>query len=142
MLVSEDKVLSIIQNGPATGMSNIEISKKILEENPHQDNLRSVKVMVSRKIGELVIKGYLAQVGRRYNITEKGLPKKSRGTILKTSYSTKSIYLPKLQASISVPSTARGQAIIDDPRIINALEMINNALQADDKITIIVKKDK
>ena len=141
MLVSEDKVLSIIQNGPATGMSNIEISRKILEDNPDHDNLKSVVVMVSRKTRELVKKDYLVHIGRKYNITEKALPRKSSSARLKTNYSTKSIHFPKLQASISVPATARGQAILEDTRIGVALELINDVLQADDRITIIVKKD-
>jgi len=140
MLVTENKILGIIQRGPPEGMSNIDISREIYSEHEDETNLVSVKVLVSRKTRKLLEKGELERFGRRFNITRKGQLRISKGSFARTSYDVNSRVLNNISVSLALPPDRSGKIIYEDREIQEALSKLDEALKNEDDFSLIIKK--
>jgi len=111
VLVSNFKILRIIQQAPNKSISNIDISKEILGENVEDNNLGSIKVMVSRKTKQLIEQGDIERVGRKYTTTDKGLARLSAQSFARTSYDITSRVFSNIQVSFATPPNRDGKII-------------------------------
>ena len=139
MIVSELKVLRIVEKSTPEGIPNIGISKIILEENEGEVDLKSVKVLVSRKTSELLDRGELERVGRRFRITGRGIKRLNSGKFARTSYELGNKAYSNMQVSIAVPPNQGGNIFYEDREIDEALNQLNEALEKKRDFSIIIK---
>ena len=138
MLVSELKLLQILDKGPPEGMSNKTISNTIVRESDEKENLGSIKVLVSRKMKELVSRNEVEHIGRHFRITGRGQTRLNAGSHARTTYDLKKRVYPNMTVSIAVSPTS-GKIIYEDREVIEALEQLN---KAEEGFSIIIKDNK
>lgn len=139
VLVSNFKILRIIQQAPNKSISNIDISKEILEENIEDYNLGSVKVMVSRKTKQLIEQGDIKRVGRKFTTTNKGLANLSAQSFARTSYDITSRIFSNIQVSFATLPNRDGKIIYEDREIEEALKKLDKALKNERNFSLIIK---
>jgi hypothetical protein len=141
VLVSEREVLKIINNGPAEGSSNIFISKKILKKNlGRSHDLRSIKVMVSRKSKLLVEQGYLRKIGRKYVISEKGVTRLSATHFSSSNPPSNQQVFSNIYVSFASPSNLT-QIIGEKKEVNEALQQLDKAI-GDVDVTMLIRQKK
>ena len=122
-------------------MSNIEISRQILEENQGETGLNSIKVMVSRKTSELIEEGALERAGRKFIITQKGLSRNYTDSFSRTSYHLRSKSFSNIQVSFAFPPTIHGRLIYENREVHEALEKLDEALEYGGEFSLIIKRN-
>lgn len=140
MLVSNFKVLRLVQRSPQNAVSNIEISREILSENQGETGLNSIKVMVSRKTSELIEEGALERAGRKFIITEKGLARINADSFSRKSYDLQSKAFSNIQVSFVLPPTKHGGLIYENREVKEALEKLDEALEYEGEFSLIIKR--
>ncbi len=140
VIVSNYKVLRLIQQSPQNALSNIEISRQILEETQGETGLNSIKVMVSRKTSALIEEGALQRVGRKFIITEKGISRNNADSISRSSYDLRNKTFSNIQVSFALPQTNNGRLIYENREVQKALEKLDEALEPGEEFSLIIKR--
>ena len=124
----------------ARALSNIEISRQILDETQEETGLNSIKVMVSRKTSALIDEGALERVGRKFIITEKGLLRNNEDSFARTSYDIRSKAFSNIQVSFALPPTKNETLIYENRKVQEALEKLDEALEHGEEYSLIIKR--